>query len=244
MGISVDSSFASGPVMYAAVAQNGAGNHIDLLVYRFDGNNWTPVGGNLIESGVVSDIAFTPAIVARDGGLTVAWAENRRRIRVKQWNGTDDWVALGDGDNLNIDPNPQVQVFGTQLVISDSGSLVVAWLESVGNSGFGRMALKRYSPSGQFWSGNYALPTITNVLSIRLNTEALGHAMLMFVPFDAASATQEGPVRVIRQDNLALWADVCTPLSRPSASGRTAGHQDTCPSSPRQPRRASPELCR
>lgn len=216
MGIAVDSSVASGPVVYAAVAQNGAGNHIDLVVYRFDGNIWVPVGGNLIESGVISDIAFTPAIgIGAGGAITVAWAENEQRIRVKQWNGAD-WVTLGGV--LNVDSNPLVRVFGTQLSVSSNGSPVVAWIETVRGSAFGRMALKRFSPAAQSWSGDYVLPTIANVLSIRLTTEALGHAMLMFVPFDEGFASLEGALRVVRQDNFGLWSDVCTPLSRPSAA--------------------------
>lgn len=216
MAIAVDSSQATGPVVYAAVAQNGPGNHIDLVVYRFEGNTWTPVGGNLIESGVVSGIAFAPSIAIDSGGaITVAWAENRRRIRVKQWNGTQ-WVTLGGV--LNIDTNPLVEVFDTQLAVSGSGSLVVAWLETVGNNFFGRMALKRFNPAAQFWSGDYVLPTVANVLSLRLTTEPLGHALLMFVPSDAARTSLEGSPRVVRQDNLGAWSDVCTPLTRPSAA--------------------------
>jgi hypothetical protein len=216
MSIAVNVAAASGPVIYAAVAQRGAGNHVDLVVYRFNGTNWEPVGGNLIESGVISDIGFAPAIAIDSGGaLTVAWSENRQRIRVKQWNGTD-WVPLGGV--LNIDTSPSTEVFDTQLAVSASGSLVVAWLETAGSGSIGRMALKRYNRLGQ-WTGDYVLPTNNNVVAIRLTTEVLGQAMLMFVPFDAASASQEGPLRVIRQDNFGLWSDVCTPLTRPSAAG-------------------------
>jgi hypothetical protein len=218
MAVAVDYSAATGPVLYAATAQSGAGSRIELLVRRFEGNNWVTVGGNLIEPGAVSNINFTPSLVIDSGGrMTVAWAENEQRIRVKQWSGTD-WVSLGD--NLNIDPAAQVQVFGAQLAVSGSGSLVAAWIEASGNvSAMGRMALKRYNPVAQTWVGDRVLPAENGVLALRLTSEALGQPLLMFVPFDASAASFEGPLRVVRQDNFGAWSDVCTPLSRASARG-------------------------
>ena len=104
-------------------------------------------------------------------------------------------------------------------VLSTAGNrLVVAWVETVSNvQALGRMALKRYSPASQQWTGTSVLPAETNVTAVRLTTEAAGNALLMFAPFDAQSF--EGPLRVLREDVFGAWTDVCSALSRPSGSG-------------------------
>ena len=212
--IAVDHSVASAPVTYAAIAAEAAGR-VDLLVRRFDGSSWTLVGAGPINADVaVTNVLFTPAIaIDAGGGVTVAWSENERRVRVKRWDGSA-WVSIGD--NLNVDASQQA--FGVQVATSSS-QLVVAWLETVNNiSGTGRMTVKRYSSALQPWTGGSVLPTETQVLALRLTTEANGAALLAFVPFDATSGTFEGPMRVLREGTFGSFADVCPALPRTAST--------------------------
>lgn len=73
------------------------------------------------------------------------------------------------------------------------------------------MALRRLPPGAPTpagWTGGAVLPSETNVLAVRLTTEAAGTALLMFVPH-APSGTLEGPLRVLREGAGNTWADVC-----------------------------------
>jgi hypothetical protein len=214
--IAVDRSNPAAPVSYVATATIVA-QHYDLVVRRFDGQNWTLVGNGPINDPLLSGADFTPAIgVDANGRVTVAWVENGDRIRVMQWSGTA-WLALAD--NLRVDPN--ASVFGAQLATAGN-QLIVAWLETASNvQGLGRLTLKRYDPTSQLWSGGtVALPTQIDVLSLRVVADAAGRAILMFAPLAPAVSGLEGPARVVREDASGAWADACSgSLSRPGFSG-------------------------
>ena len=216
MSIAVDYSVASVPSIVAATAVLGAGR-VHLLVRRFDAtrSSWILVGDGAINNDVpVSSEMFTPAIAIDGGGrISVAWAENGRQMRVKRWEG-GEWTVLAD--DLRVDPN--ASAFGTQIV-AHGLQLVVAWLEAPGNvQGLGRMIMKRKGTGAQPWQGGPVLPTVTNVTALRITTETLGQALLMFVPQDASVASFEGPLRVLREDRFGGWTDVCGPLSPPASS--------------------------
>ena len=205
VAIAVDRSVPSAPIIYAATTVFG-GARTDLIVQRLDGANWTTLGGSPVNDGILpSTQAFTPAIalVGSPPVLTVAWSENEQRVRVKQWDGTA-WVSLAD--NLSLDP--ALSVFGSQLT-SFGRQLVVAWLERDAARTSSRMVMKRYDPVTQQWTGGLVLPAETSVNAIRLGTEASGAALLMFVPYSPPSASQEGPLRVLREGAGNTWTDVC-----------------------------------
>ena len=213
VAIAIDSSVATRPVIYAATAMLAAGRY-DVLVRRFDGSSWELVGNGPINAdAAVSGDNITPAIAIGPGGApSVAWAENGRQLRVKQWNG-NAWTALAD--DLRVDTNEQV--FGIQIATAN-GRLLVAWLETVNNvQGQGRMAMKRFGPGALTWPGGSVLPAQTDVLALRLNSEAAGNALLLFVTFDAGAAQLEGPLRLLREAIAGGWTDVCGPLARPAA---------------------------
>ena len=204
VSIAVSRSVPSRPVIFAATALVVSG-HIDLVVQQYDelAAAWTPLGiGPINADAPTSNVRFTPAIAIEGGRPVVAWAENGERIRVKKWNGTV-WVLLSD--NLNVDPAASVS--GTQIATAQS-ELVVAWVEGNSTGTGGRMALKRLSPFTPGWTGGAVLPSETNVLAVRLTTEAAGTALLMFVPH-APGGTREGPLRVLREGAGNTWADVC-----------------------------------
>lgn len=216
MSIAVDVSAATGPTIVAATAVLVAGR-VNLLVRRFDAtiSSWILVGDAAINADVpVSTEMFTPAIAIDSGGrISVAWAENARQVCVKRWEG-GEWTVLAD--DLRVDPN--ASAFGTQIV-APGGDLMVAWLETTGNAqGLGRMVMKRKGSGAQPWQGGTVLPTQSNVTALRIATEDLGRALLMFVPQDATTNSFEGPLRVLREGNFGVWTDVCGPLTPPASS--------------------------
>jgi hypothetical protein len=216
IAMAVDHSVGPVPMIYAAIAESVAGR-INLLVRRFDGTSWVLVGGGPINSDVlVSNVLFTPALyIEATGEVTVAWAENGRQVRVKQWNGSA-WNLIGD--NLSVDAN--AEVFSVQ-VTTFRGNLSAAWIEGTG--GIGRMTVKRWEASSQQWSGGRVLPSETAVIGLRLATDS-GFALLAFVPQDPTLFAFEGPMRLLRETAFNVFAEPCPALPRPaptSTSGPT-----------------------
>jgi hypothetical protein len=229
MSIAVDLSVASAPKTYAATAEQAGAGKVNLIVRRFDtqSQTWTVVGGGPANADeVVSRYVFTPAIaVSIAGTVSVAWAAEEDRIRVKQLSSNGaSWITLAE--NLEVDP--AARVFGTQITTSGS-HLIVAWIEGSYTSNIvGRMAVKRYVPT-QPWTGGLVRPTTeSNILAVRLNNEPLGHALLMAVPYSSMGFLSEGPLLVLREGANGTWNDVCagsliTPTGSASAPNQRFG---------------------
>ena len=228
ISIAVDLSVPSAPKTYAATTEATAGNRMNLIVRRFDdlSRSWAVMGGGPANADeLLSRAIFTPSIAVSAAGIvSIAWAEDENRIRVKQLSADGrSWISLAE--NLEIDP--AARVFGAQIVTAGS-HLVVAWIEGSFTSTLsGRMAVKRYvptAPAGQQWTGGQVRPaTETNVLAVRLNTDALGNALLMAVPYSTADPfLLEGPILVLRQAVDGSWNDVCPGASLTTPTGNAS----------------------
>src|SRR5262249_35563891 len=84
----------------------------------------------------------------------------------------------------------------------------------------GRIAMKRFSPASQQWTGGSVLPAETSVLSVRMTTEPTGNALLLFVAMEPGRGS-EGALRAIREGVGGAWTDVCPSLTPPPSNVRT-----------------------
>ena len=108
-------------ILYAAGAFTNAGGSNCYRVARFDGTNWTEMGGGIVQFANANVIrAWTNGIVYAGGYFTNIGGINSRAIA--KWNGTN-WVAMGNGlffsqfvngyvNDIRVGPNGDVYAGG------------------------------------------------------------------------------------------------------------------------------------
>jgi hypothetical protein len=117
-----------------------------ILVKRFDGTRWVPVGGSL---NVDATKGASHAVIAGVGGVPyVTWQEsdgNKFQIRVARFDGTS-WHAVGT--SLNVDG---AQAGTAPSIASVGGVPYVVWSESVSTPNDFQINVKRLEPNGVTW---------------------------------------------------------------------------------------------
>jgi hypothetical protein len=179
----------AGPI-YAAT-QRVVGNYRELVVQRFEGTGWVPVGGTALNAAPDAAVGWHDLVIDAGGRPLAAWSESLSRVIVARFdNGT--WTRIGTDLRVSTTALP-----GQVQIANRGNSLAAAWVEF--ESGAPRLALKRWD--GAQWLGGYA-PDIPNLTGFRLGLDANGLATV--VVSRAVAGTQQ-PLRVLRETSAGVW---------------------------------------
>ena len=177
------------------------GASLDLVVSRWNGTAWVPLGGSL-EAVAANDVADAVLVLESTGAPLVAWIEwdavggGRRELRAARWTGSQ-WTALGGVLNATAGDA------SAPALIPDDGSGVpmLAWNEG------GRIRVARRVASAWTDAGTSTLPAQASARGTWLSAEG-------GTPLLAARNGADGSISMHRFTPASTW----TPHGNPIAS--------------------------
>jgi hypothetical protein len=197
----------AGPI-YAAT-QRIVGSYREVVVQRFDGAGWAPLGGAALNAAPDAAAAWHDLVVDAGGRPLAAWSELLGRVIVARFDG-GSWTRIGT--DLRVSPTA---LPGQVQIASRGNHVAVAWVEF--ESGVPRLALKRWD--GTQWVGGYA-PDVPNLTGLRLGLDAAGLATV--VVSRSVAGTQQ-PLRVLRETSAGVWQQLGNDIT--VAAGRGYQHE-------------------
>ncbi len=197
-------------VVYAAFLQDSLGKK-ELLVRRYDGSIWQPVGTGSVNAATGGGGArsFGLAFDAANRPL-VAW-DDFSVVRVARLEGAT-WQLLAD--NLR---NATTGVASNVQLEARGSTAVVAWIDAP--AGTSRLAVRRYD--GALWSADTA-PDVGDLLALRLALDSHGLAGIAYAPNLSPS---QPSLRAVRETSFGNWTAL--PGSADSNVGTSNTHLRT-----------------